>query len=235
MSFVYNFTKKNSPRLLLLAKLSFAIDVQHDKRGSLQHWHPGGNWTIPHGTSLPTCFWWSACCSTSDHHPPKRVRSVRQREYEKIISLRKMFFAGRIIVCDRRAARQVYIVATLTSRLQLDHTTQHKSCHLLLVICMSFDEQSPPTETRSLCGRQRKRKNNFTKKEFRETVVAGRIVVCDRRAARQAQIVATLASRLQLDHTTRHQSRHLLRLIRMSFDAQSATNETRSTKEKRKK
>jgi hypothetical protein len=48
--------KKNSPRLLLLAESSFAIDVQHDKRRSLQDWHPGYNWTIPHGTSLATCF-----------------------------------------------------------------------------------------------------------------------------------------------------------------------------------
>jgi hypothetical protein len=51
-----NLPKKKSPRLLLLADLSFAIDAQHDKRRSLQDWHPGCNWTTPQGTSLATCF-----------------------------------------------------------------------------------------------------------------------------------------------------------------------------------
>jgi hypothetical protein len=51
-----NFMKKNSPRMLLLAHSSFAIDAQQDKRNSLQHWHPGCNWTTPHFTSLATCF-----------------------------------------------------------------------------------------------------------------------------------------------------------------------------------
>jgi hypothetical protein len=44
-----NLPKKNSPRLLLLADLSFAIDAQHDKSGFLQGWYPGCNWTIPRG------------------------------------------------------------------------------------------------------------------------------------------------------------------------------------------
>jgi hypothetical protein len=52
-----NLPKKNSPRLLLLADSSFAIDVQRDKRRSLQDWHPGCSRPIPQGTSLATCFW----------------------------------------------------------------------------------------------------------------------------------------------------------------------------------
>jgi hypothetical protein len=47
--------KKNSLRLLL-AESSFANDAQHDKRRSLQDWHPGCNWTIPQAASLATCF-----------------------------------------------------------------------------------------------------------------------------------------------------------------------------------
>jgi hypothetical protein len=42
--------------------------------------------------------------------------------------------------------------------LQLVYTTSHDSFHLLLLIRMSVDEQSPPTETRSLCARKRKGK-----------------------------------------------------------------------------
>jgi hypothetical protein len=127
--------------------------------------------------------------------------------------------------------------ARLASRLQLDHTTKHKSCHVLLLICMSFDEQSAPIETRSLCAIKGKRKK-YSQKECPENVVAGRFVVCDRRAARQAQFVARLASRLQLVHTTKHKSCHLLLLICMSFDEQSAPIDTRSLcarKRKRKK
>jgi hypothetical protein len=71
--------------------------------------------------------------------------------------------AGRIVVCDRRATRQAQIVARLASRLQLDHTTRHKSCHLLWLICMSFDAQSAPNETRSLCARKRTGQKNFSK------------------------------------------------------------------------
>ena len=156
----------------------------------------------------------------------KRKKEFLEKEFPETV------VAGRIVVCNRRAARQAQIVARLASRLQLDHITRHKSCHLLRLIRMSVDAQSPPTETRSLCARKGKR---FQKKEFPENVVAGRLVVCNRRAARQAQIVARLAS---LDHTTRHNSCHLLWLIRMWFDAQSASTETRSLcarKEKRKK
>ena len=84
-----NLLKKNSPRLLLLADLLFAIDAQHNNRRLLQDWHPG---------------------------------------------------------C------------------KLNNTTMHESCHLLRLICMSFDEQSAPNETRSLCARKGKKKNIFTKK-----------------------------------------------------------------------
>jgi hypothetical protein len=51
-----NLPKKNSPRLLLLADSSFAIDTKHDKRRSFQGWDPGYNRTIPQSTSLATCF-----------------------------------------------------------------------------------------------------------------------------------------------------------------------------------
>ena len=52
-----NFDEEmNSPRVLLPANLSFAIDAQHDKRRSLHDWHPDDNWTIQQGTSLATCF-----------------------------------------------------------------------------------------------------------------------------------------------------------------------------------
>ena len=91
---------------------------------------------------------------------------------------------------------------------------------------------------RVLSVREKKKGKRIHKKEFPENVVAGRLVVCNRRAARQAQVVARLVPRLQLDHTTRHTSCHLLLLIRMSVNAQSATTETRSLcarKEKRKK
>jgi hypothetical protein len=103
---------------------------------------------------------------------------------------------------------------------------------------MSFDEQSPPNETRSLCARKEKRKKEFLEKEFPKTVVAGRLVDCNRRAAGQVKIVARLIPRLQLDHTTRHKSCHPLWLICMSLDVQSLSTETRllcARKEKRKK
>jgi hypothetical protein len=46
----------------------------------------------------------------------------------------------------------------------LDHATEHESCHLLLLICMSFVQQSAPTETRSLFAIKEKRKMNSQKK-----------------------------------------------------------------------
>jgi hypothetical protein len=52
---------------------------------------------------------------------------------------------------------------------------------------------------------KKKGKKNFLKKNSLRLLLA-EIVVCDRRGARQAQIVARLASRLQLDHTTRRKS-----------------------------
>jgi hypothetical protein len=133
-----------------------------------------------------------------------------------------MLFAGRIVVCDRRAARHAQVVATLASWWQLGHTTSHKSCHLLLLICMSVDEQSAPTQTRSLFARKEKRKKNFSKKISPRMLFAGRNFVCDRRAARHAQVVATLASWWQLNHTISHKSCHLLLLICMSVDEQFA-------------
>jgi hypothetical protein len=39
-----NFLKNNSPRLLLLADSSFAIDAQHNKRRSLRGWDHRCNW-----------------------------------------------------------------------------------------------------------------------------------------------------------------------------------------------
>ena len=52
--------------------------------------------------------------------------------------------------------------------MQLDHTTRHKSCHLLRLICVSIDAQSPPTKTRSLCARKRKGKKISQKRIPRE-------------------------------------------------------------------
>jgi hypothetical protein len=48
---------------------------------------------------------------------------------------------------------------------------------------MFFDAQSASVNTRSLCARKEKRKKEFLEKEFPETVVAGRLVVCNRGAA----------------------------------------------------
>jgi hypothetical protein len=66
--------------------------------------------------------------------------------------------AGRLVVWNRRAARQAQVAARLAPRAHPERTTKHKSCHLLLLICMSFDEQSSPIQTRSLCARKRRRK-----------------------------------------------------------------------------
>jgi len=120
----------------------------------------------------------------------KRKKEFLEKELPETLLL-----LAEIVVCDRRGARQAQIVARLVPRLQLDHTTMHKSCHLLWLICMSVDAQSAPTETRSLCARKGKGKR-IHKKEFPENVVAGRIVVCNRRAARRAQIVTSMVSRL---------------------------------------
>jgi ssRNA-specific RNase YbeY (16S rRNA maturation enzyme) len=164
---------------------------------------------------------------------PTETRSLcARKEKTKKEFLEKEFpetvVAGRLVVCNRRAARQAQIVTSLASRSQLEHTTRHKSCHLLRLICMSVDAQSRPNETRSLCARKEKTKKEFLEKEFPETVVAGRLFVCNRRAARQAQIVARLASRLYLTRTTIHKSCHLLLVICKSFDEQSPPTETRS-------
>jgi hypothetical protein len=78
-----NFTKKNSRRMLLLADSSFAIDVQHDKRRSLQGWFPGCSTHIQQRTSLATCIGGSACRSTRNPHQTKRVCSVREKGGEK--------------------------------------------------------------------------------------------------------------------------------------------------------
>jgi hypothetical protein len=91
----------------------------------------------------------------------KRGKRIHKKEFPENV------VAGGIVVCDRRAARQAQFVATLASRLQLDYATRNKSCHLLLVICLTFDEQSAPTETCSLCARKEKKgisKNILTKK-----------------------------------------------------------------------
>ena len=114
--------------------------------------------------------------------------------------------------------------------MELVHVIKHKSCHLLLLIRMSLDVQSAPIETVVPLCEKEKRKKYFHKKEFPETVVLlllGRFVVCDRRAARQAQIVARLVSWLQHTHKSKDKSCHLHRRICMSFDTQSPSNKTR--------
>jgi hypothetical protein len=50
------FHKNNSLRLLLLADSLFAIDVQHDKRRSLEGRHPSCSEPVVQGASLATCF-----------------------------------------------------------------------------------------------------------------------------------------------------------------------------------
>jgi hypothetical protein len=146
--------------------------------------------------------------SFDEHSAPIKTRDLCARKRKRKKYSQKEFpenvVAGRFVVSNRRAARQAPLVARLVSRLQLVPTTKHMSCHLLLLICMSFDEQSAPIDTRSLCARKRKRKK-YSQKEFPENVVAGRFVVSNRRAARQAQIVVRLASWLQHAHTTKHQ------------------------------
>jgi hypothetical protein len=42
--------------MLLLVELSFAIDAQQGKRGSLQDWHPGHIRYVQQSTSLAICF-----------------------------------------------------------------------------------------------------------------------------------------------------------------------------------
>ena len=61
-------------------------------------------------------------------------------------------------------ARQARIIARLVPRLQLDHTTKHKSCHLLLLICMSFHAQSATNETRSLSEKREMEKIIYRKR-----------------------------------------------------------------------
>jgi hypothetical protein len=97
-----------------------------------------------------------SCCASIANDDPA---SNNKKEFPENV------VAGRRVSCDRRATRQAQSVVRLASRLQLDHTTRHKSCHLLWLICMSVDAQSAPNETRSLCARKRKgEKNNFLKK-----------------------------------------------------------------------
>jgi hypothetical protein len=95
---------------------------------------------------------------------------VPEKKQEKYISQKEFpenVVRGRIVVCDRRAAGQAQLVARLAPRLQLDHTTQHESSHLLLLICMSFDQQSAPTVPYQK-KKKGKRKNEFTKRISRE-------------------------------------------------------------------
>jgi hypothetical protein len=103
----------------------------------------------------------------------KKEKQFHEKEFPENV------VASRNVVCNRRAARQAQFVKTLASLLQLDHTTVHKSCHLLLLICMSFDAQSAPTQTRSLFVRKEKRKKNsqkrIHKKELSENVVERRL------------------------------------------------------------
>jgi hypothetical protein len=61
---------------------------------------------------------------------------------------------------------------------------------------MSFDEQSAPTKTRSLCARKRKGKNNLPKKNFlRKLLLAESSFAIDAQHGK-AQTVARPAARL---------------------------------------
>jgi hypothetical protein len=62
--------------------------------------------------------------------------------------------------------------------MQLIYAKEHKSCLMLLLICMCFDEQSAPQPKRVLSVREKEKRKKYSHKEFPETVVAGRFVVC---------------------------------------------------------
>jgi hypothetical protein len=81
---------------------------------------------------------------------------VREKEQRKSIFTKKnsprMLLLAEFVVCDRRTARQAQRAVKLASWLQHNHAKKHKSGDLLLLICMSFDEQYAPNKTRSLCA-----------------------------------------------------------------------------------
>ena len=100
-------------------------------------------------------FLWSR-----DRERDREYERERDREYER-----------------RNATAMMRCVVKLSSRLELVHTTKHKSCHLLLLICMLFDDQSAPNETRSLCERKGKKEKQIHKKNSPRMFFAGRLVV----------------------------------------------------------
>jgi hypothetical protein len=104
-----------------------------------------------------------------------RKRKKERNNFDEKNSSPMLFACGIHRSRSIRTSSELLCRKTSTvSRLQLDHTTKHESCHLLLLICMSFDKQSAPTETRSLCARKGKKKNIFTKRIFLANVGAGR-------------------------------------------------------------
>ena len=153
----------------MLADLSFAIDAQHDKRSSLQDWYPGLQ--LDHTTRHKSCHLLRLICMSFDEQSaPNETRSLCERKektkkYSQKKNSPRMLFMAEFVVCNRRAARLEQRVVNLASWLQYNHTTKPKSCHVLLLICMSFDEQSTPTKTRSLCARKEK-----TKKYSQKTI-----------------------------------------------------------------
>jgi hypothetical protein len=89
-----------------------------------------------------------------------------------LLLIRMSFDAQSASIWDRRAARQAQSAARLTSWSQQAHTTKHKSCHRLLLICMSFNEQIRTNQNAfSLCEKGKDEKRIHTK-EFFANVVA---------------------------------------------------------------
>jgi hypothetical protein len=83
----------------------------------------------------------------------KKGKIIHKKEFPETVG------ADRIVVCHQRAAGLNCGVVKLASRLQLDHTTRHKSCHLLLLVCMYVDDQSAPNRNAfSLCEKRKKEK-----------------------------------------------------------------------------
>jgi hypothetical protein len=110
-------------------------------------------------------------------HQPKHVRSVPENKKGKRIykknSPRMFLLAESSFAMDGHQDKRKSLQDWHPS-CNWVHITRNRSCHLLLVICMSFDEQSTPTKTSSLCARKEKRKN--ARKEKRKNNLQKRIL-----------------------------------------------------------
>jgi hypothetical protein len=82
---------------------------------------------------------------------------------------------------------------------------------------MSINDQSAPTETRSLFARREKGKR-IHKKEFPKNVVAGRNGVCEEATEERPVALYNCHPGCSWYNTTKHKSCHLLLLVCMSID-----------------